>query len=165
MIPIRDTIRSRTAPVVTVALIVVNVLVFFYELGLGPRVMDQFLLHYGFVPAVYFHASHEQPWDLPAYVKLPAQLTEQLAHASRFSLAISGGPLLYNLMLAEKSSRADKDDLRELLYHKLAMNLTNEDLDRAYERATREGHVTFPEIEIRENELAGAGLRYLEPEG
>jgi hypothetical protein len=59
----------------------------------------------------------------------------------------------------------DKDDLHDLLYHKLAMKLTNEDLDRAYERATRDGHVTFPEIEMRENELAGAGLRYLAPEG
>jgi hypothetical protein len=59
----------------------------------------------------------------------------------------------------------EKEDLHELLYHKLALNLTNEDLDRAYERITREGHVSFPEIEMRENELAGAGLRYLAPEG
>src|SRR5205807_3091352 len=50
----------------------------------------------------------------------------------------------------------DKDDLHDLLYHKLAMKLTNEDLDRAYERATCDGHVTFPEIEMRENELVGA---------
>jgi hypothetical protein len=59
----------------------------------------------------------------------------------------------------------DKDDLHELLYHKLALNLTNEELDRVYERATRDGHVTLSEIEMRENELAGAGLRYLENEG
>ena len=36
VIPIRDTIRSRTAPVVTVALIVVNVMVFLHEIALGP---------------------------------------------------------------------------------------------------------------------------------
>jgi len=35
VIPIRDTIRSRTAPVVTVALIIVNVLVFLHEIALG----------------------------------------------------------------------------------------------------------------------------------
>ena len=58
-----------------------------------------------------------------------------------------------------------KDELHELLYHKLALNMANEDLDRAYERVTREGHIAFPEIEMRENELAGAGLRYLETEG
>jgi len=28
--------------------------------------MEQFLLHYGFVPAVYFHVSHVQPWNFPA---------------------------------------------------------------------------------------------------
>src|SRR6266542_4348416 len=66
MIPLRDTIPSQSFPLTTLALIAVNVLVFFYELGLGSRVMDQFLLHYGFVPAVYFHVSHEQPWNLPA---------------------------------------------------------------------------------------------------
>jgi membrane associated rhomboid family serine protease len=38
MIPIGDVIPSRTAPVVTTALITVNALVFLYELALGPRV-------------------------------------------------------------------------------------------------------------------------------
>ena len=65
MIPLRDTIPSQAPPVATLTLIAVNVLIFFYELQLGPR-MEQFLLHYGFVPAVYFHTSHEQPWNLPA---------------------------------------------------------------------------------------------------
>ncbi|HKA55755.1 MAG TPA: rhomboid family intramembrane serine protease, partial [Candidatus Binatia bacterium] len=66
MIPLRDTVPAQSFPLMTLTLIGVNVLVFFYELGLGPRVMDQFLLHYGFVPAVYFHVSHQQPWDLSA---------------------------------------------------------------------------------------------------
>ena len=55
----------------------------------------------------------ERPWDLPAFVKLPASMTEQLVHASHFSTVINGAPLLYNLMLAEKSTRPDKDVLRE----------------------------------------------------
>jgi hypothetical protein len=58
-------------------------------------------------------AGIEHPWDLAAVLKLPANIQEQLAHASRFSALINGAPLLYNLMLAEKSSRADKDELRE----------------------------------------------------
>src|SRR5438105_2343046 len=37
MIPLKDTIPSRTAPVVTVALIAVNVLVFLHETALGPH--------------------------------------------------------------------------------------------------------------------------------
>jgi membrane associated rhomboid family serine protease len=65
MIPLRDTISSRSFPVMTVALIVVNVLVFLYELGLGPT-LDRFLLANGFVPAVYFYQAQIQPWDLPA---------------------------------------------------------------------------------------------------
>ena len=49
VIPIRDTIRSRTAPVVTVALIIVNVLVFLHEIALGPYLED-YVFHYGLVP-------------------------------------------------------------------------------------------------------------------
>jgi hypothetical protein len=57
-------------------------------------------------------ADVEHPWDLPAFVKLPALIGDQLAEASRFSLVINGAPLLYNLMLAEKSARPDKEELR-----------------------------------------------------
>jgi membrane associated rhomboid family serine protease len=49
VIPIRDTIRSRTAPVVTVALIVVNVLVFLHEIALGPYI-ERFVYAYGLIP-------------------------------------------------------------------------------------------------------------------
>jgi membrane associated rhomboid family serine protease len=49
VIPIRDTIRSRTAPVVTVALIVVNVLVFLHEVALGPYV-ERLVYAYGLIP-------------------------------------------------------------------------------------------------------------------
>ena len=49
MIPIRDTIRSRTAPVVTLALIAVNVLVFLHEIALGPYV-ERFVYAYGLIP-------------------------------------------------------------------------------------------------------------------
>ena len=54
MIPLRDTIPSRTAPLVTVALIAVNVLVFFHETALGPY-LPQFIEHYGLVPYVFVH--------------------------------------------------------------------------------------------------------------
>ena len=49
MIPIRDTIRSRTAPVVTVGLIIVNVMVFLHEIGLGPY-LEKFVYAYGLIP-------------------------------------------------------------------------------------------------------------------
>ena len=44
MIPLRDIIPSRTTPVVTIALITINVLVFLYELSLG-RAVDAFTLY------------------------------------------------------------------------------------------------------------------------
>jgi hypothetical protein len=55
----------------------------------------------------------------------------------------------------------NSDDLHELLYRKLAMDITDYELDRDYDRLIREGHITLPEIDLRENELAGAGLKYL----
>ena len=57
------------------------------------------------------------------------------------------------------------EQLHELLYDKIGLNLTDEELNRAYDRVTRDGHITFPEIEVREEELTGAGLKYLEAEG
>ncbi len=50
MFPIRDNISTRSAPVVTKALIAVNVLVFLYELSLGPRA-EAFVFEYGVSPA------------------------------------------------------------------------------------------------------------------
>ncbi len=62
------------------------------------------------------------PWEHLAWNATPSRLQEQLHHARRFSLAIHGAPLLYNLMLAEKvqessAGRGDKlvDDYREAL--------------------------------------------------
>ena len=52
MIPLRDIIPSRTTPVVTIALITINVLVFLYELSLG-RAVDAFTLYWGLVPAAF----------------------------------------------------------------------------------------------------------------
>jgi hypothetical protein len=65
-------------------------------------------------------ADVKHPWDLPAFVRLPAEMTDQLAHSARFSLVINGAPLLYNLMLAEKSARADKNELRDGFEKRLA---------------------------------------------
>lgn len=59
----------------------------------------------------------------------------------------------------------NKEELHDLLYEKLAMNLSDTDLDRAYDHVVRDGHVRLPEIEMREEELAGVGLRFLASEG
>jgi membrane associated rhomboid family serine protease len=63
MIPLRDANPSSSFPFVTVMLILVNVVVFLYETGLGERALNRFILTYGFVPAVYFHLAYTEPWN------------------------------------------------------------------------------------------------------
>ena len=50
MIPFRDNIPSRSFPIITILIILVNVSAFLYELALG-RYLEPFLFHYGVVPA------------------------------------------------------------------------------------------------------------------
>jgi len=52
MIPLRDTTPSRSYPVVTMAIIAVNVAVYLLETGQGPD-LDRFMYYYGLVPARY----------------------------------------------------------------------------------------------------------------
>jgi len=59
----------------------------------------------------------------------------------------------------------DGRELHDLLYWKLAIDASDETLDREYERLLAEGHITFGEIDLRESELAGAGLKFLPAEG
>jgi membrane associated rhomboid family serine protease len=53
VIPLRDVIPSRTTPYVTIGLIVVNVLVFVYELMLSEGELDAFMTSVGLVPAAF----------------------------------------------------------------------------------------------------------------
>jgi membrane associated rhomboid family serine protease len=50
MFPLRDTQPSYSKPVVTLLLIVVNLLVFFFELSLDPYTRNDFIAAYGLVP-------------------------------------------------------------------------------------------------------------------
>ena len=52
MIPLRDVIPSRTTPVVTISLVVLNALIFLYELSLGEQV-NEFMFSFGLVPAYF----------------------------------------------------------------------------------------------------------------
>ena len=51
MIPLRDSTRSRTFPVVTVTLIVLNVLIFFRQTTLGQSALGMFISQYALIPA------------------------------------------------------------------------------------------------------------------
>jgi membrane associated rhomboid family serine protease len=50
MFPIRDNVPSRTYPVVTVGLIVVNVMVFIVEVAMGARGLQRFAYSHGLIP-------------------------------------------------------------------------------------------------------------------
>jgi membrane associated rhomboid family serine protease len=51
MIPLKDMSPRRSVPLVTILLIIANVLVFFYQIGMPPRAADAFINAYGLVPA------------------------------------------------------------------------------------------------------------------
>lgn len=50
MIPIKDTIRSRSFPLVTWAIIIANTLVFFFEMGLTPLQQERFVTAFALTP-------------------------------------------------------------------------------------------------------------------
>lgn len=60
MIPLRDSVRSRTFPIVTVSLILVNFYIFWQELSLSERALEKFVHHFGVIPAqIYGGLLHE----------------------------------------------------------------------------------------------------------
>src|SRR5438128_5167327 len=79
MFPLQDSVPSRSVPVVTRALILINVLVFFFELALPEQARQQVFYLFGIVPARFTHP------DWAAWVGFPADnywpiLTHQFLH-------------------------------------------------------------------------------------
>jgi membrane associated rhomboid family serine protease len=66
MFPVSDVIPSRTVPFVTVGLIIVNALVFLYQLTLPPVQLERFVALYALIPAWFW-------W--------PALFTSQFLHS------------------------------------------------------------------------------------
>ncbi|MFH2056262.1 MAG: rhomboid family intramembrane serine protease [bacterium] len=53
MIPLKDEIPTRRFPVVTASFIVINLLVFIYQLGLSQSETQELMLRFAFIPALY----------------------------------------------------------------------------------------------------------------
>jgi membrane associated rhomboid family serine protease len=53
MIPLKDINPTRTTPFVNIALIIANVLVFFYQLSLPPRAAEAFVLSHATIPMLF----------------------------------------------------------------------------------------------------------------
>ena len=71
MIPIRDTIPSRNAPVMTWTLIAVNTGIFLFELSLPPPLLERLFYLFGLVPARYSHPDGALAIGLPLESYLP----------------------------------------------------------------------------------------------
>jgi membrane associated rhomboid family serine protease len=61
MIPLRDTLRSRNFPFVNWLIILANAAAFYYELRIGPSVLNGFIHSWGLVPA-RFWAEPQSAW-------------------------------------------------------------------------------------------------------
>jgi len=86
MFPIQDSVPSRSVPVMTRALILINVIVFFFELLLPQASVEQFFYLFGIVPARFTHP------EWAAYVGFPVDsygpfLTHQFLHGGWSSRA------------------------------------------------------------------------------
>ena len=79
MIPIRDSVPSHSVPVVTRALIFINVLVFFFELMLPRGAIEPFFYLFGFVPARFTHPDWAAEVGFPVGTYWPI-LTHQFLH-------------------------------------------------------------------------------------
>lgn len=79
MIPFRDNIPSRTFPIWTVTLIVVNAVIFIYEVTLPERYLNQFIFQFGMVPARFLDLS-EGPIALARNSTMPF-FTSMFLHA------------------------------------------------------------------------------------
>jgi len=51
MFPLRDTVRARSFPIINIAIILVNVLIFLFESALGPNQLDRLISVFGLMPA------------------------------------------------------------------------------------------------------------------
>ncbi len=66
MIPFKDNIPSRTIPFITVLIIILNVLVFVFEISLGPRTLQAFIYAFGVVPAQFL----AEPYIVPFFTSM-----------------------------------------------------------------------------------------------
>jgi membrane associated rhomboid family serine protease len=78
VIPLRDLNPTRTTPVVTYAIIAVNVLVYLFQVSLTPYAEKLFVMHYGLVPALLGQEHH---WITP--------FTSMFVHGGFWHLALN----------------------------------------------------------------------------
>ena len=91
MIPLRDDNPTTIVPVMTVGLIVLNILVFLYQISLGPRGGELFVYQFGAIPSVIF-GSQTLPSELVAIPASFSIFTSMFLHGGFMHLI---GNMLY----------------------------------------------------------------------
>jgi membrane associated rhomboid family serine protease len=89
LIPLRDTIRTRRFPVVTVAIIVANLTVFLFSIALSPGELQRFVTAFGIVPALQIQMFLEAPLALDTWIPV---VTSMFLHGGWFHVL---GNMLY----------------------------------------------------------------------
>jgi membrane associated rhomboid family serine protease len=97
VIPLRDTVPTRSFPLVTLGIVALNVIVFLHEAALGPRGLTHAVNVWGLVPArlVYWEDLGGAPLDPLRFVPL---LTSMFWHGGLLHLA---GNMLYLWIFAD----------------------------------------------------------------
>jgi len=94
MIPIKDTIPSRSYPIVNVLIIITNCLVFFFELSLGYKLNKLFLI-FGINNSVF--ASTTSIWPLRTISGVSVSVFENTKISAKISFFIIICYILYKL--------------------------------------------------------------------
>src|SRR6195256_2237649 len=79
MFPVRDSVPSLSVPVVTRALVLINAVVFFFELALPQEAVEQLFYLFGVVPARFTHPDWAASVGFPVDSYWPI-LTPQFLH-------------------------------------------------------------------------------------
>jgi membrane associated rhomboid family serine protease len=80
MIPLRDTIPSSSFPFVNIVIIILNILIFFYEVSLGNQI-HLFINKYGLIPAYLIFSS-----DITTFERIYPFFTSMFLHGGWFHL-------------------------------------------------------------------------------
>ena len=91
MIPLRDDNPTSITPAITVGLIAINVLVFLYQLSLGPQGERLLVYQYGSIPSVIFGAQ-KLPTDVQVIPPTLSLFTSMFLHGGFMHLI---GNMLY----------------------------------------------------------------------
>jgi membrane associated rhomboid family serine protease len=89
VIPLKDSNPTERFPIITVAFIILNILVFLYQASLADDSVESFVGAFSLVPARLFHVGTVLPGPVPAGVTI---FTSQFLHGGLFHLV---GNMLY----------------------------------------------------------------------